>query len=64
MRNPPLPPEIVYAAGPGGDDEQPHKIPESAYTGTNTPVWPDMVPITWRPHMTGALIDFGKKNME
>mmetsp|Transcript_22045 Transcript_22045/g.43350 ORF Transcript_22045/g.43350 Transcript_22045/m.43350 type:complete len:154 (+) Transcript_22045:58-519(+) len=56
MRNPPPPPEIVYAC----EDE----IPKEAYTGTNTPVWPDSVPITWRPHMDGLIVDFAKKKME
>ncbi|GBG34468.1 NADH dehydrogenase ubiquinone 1 beta subcomplex subunit 9 [Hondaea fermentalgiana] len=56
MRNPPPPPEIVYAL----EDE----IPKEAYTGTNTPVWPDSVPITFRPHMDGLTVDFAKKRMQ
>lgn len=35
-------------------------------TGINTPVWPDMVPITFRPLGTidSLIVDFTKKNME
>ena len=40
MRNPTPPPEIVYPKG---------EIPESAYTGTNTPMHLDSIPITFRP---------------
>jgi len=56
MRNPPPPLELVY----NGKEN----IPEGAYSGTNTPVWPDMIPISFRPKMTGVLVDFTKKNME
>jgi len=55
MRNPTPAPELVYPEG---------EIPESAYTGTNTPVWVDSVPITFRPKMTSTLVDFSKKNNE
>jgi NADH dehydrogenase (ubiquinone) 1 beta subcomplex subunit 9 len=55
---------------PGGSKfmrNSPPITPEHHYTGTETPVWPDMIPITFRPH-TGSipslLVDFGKKNME
>jgi len=52
MRNPPPPPSIA------GEHYE--------LTGTNTPVWPDMVPITFRPVGTweSILVDFGKKNYE
>lgn len=35
-------------------------------TGVNTPVWPDMVPITFRPmgKIDTLIVDFTKKNME
>jgi hypothetical protein len=35
-------------------------------TGVNTPVWPDMVPITFRPmgEIDSLIVDFPKKNME
>mmetsp|Transcript_8883 Transcript_8883/g.14433 ORF Transcript_8883/g.14433 Transcript_8883/m.14433 type:complete len:155 (-) Transcript_8883:1315-1779(-) len=55
MRNPPPPLEIVY---PDGD------VPEEAFTGTNTPVWPDMVPVSFRPEMTSCIVDFGTKTMK
>jgi len=52
MRNPPPPPSVCGEHYP--------------LTGTNTPVWPDMVPITFRPVGTweSMLVDFGKKNYE
>lgn len=52
MRNPPPPPDVCGENYP--------------LTGTNTPVWPDMVPITFRPVGTwdSLLVDFGKKNYE
>ena len=52
MRNPTPPPEIQYPDG---------EIPHEAYEGINTPVWPDMVPITFRPERKGGLIDFATK---
>ena len=57
MRNAPPPMEVVYGEG---------NIPESARTGTNTPVWPDMVPITFRDSPPGGkhLVDFYKKTIE
>jgi hypothetical protein len=54
MRNPPPPPSAVY---------QGH-VPKEALTGTNTPVYPDMVPITFRPKHVAALVDFYKKSYE
>lgn len=57
MRNPPPPPEVAhYGSHP----------PPDASSGTNTPVWPDMVPITQRPKekVTSYLVDFAKKTME
>ena len=56
MRNPPPPPDVVY---------QGH-APSDAFTGTNTPVWPDMVPTKFRKEsqVSSYLIDFSKKNME
>mmetsp|Transcript_23287 Transcript_23287/g.41175 ORF Transcript_23287/g.41175 Transcript_23287/m.41175 type:complete len:152 (-) Transcript_23287:57-512(-) len=53
MRNPVPHPKLQYPDG----------IPEDAVTGTRTPVWPDMVPITWRPHMDNWIIDPSKKAM-
>jgi NADH dehydrogenase (ubiquinone) 1 beta subcomplex subunit 9 len=52
MRNPPPPPAVCGEHYP--------------LTGTDTPVWPDMVPITFRPVGTieSLLVDFGKKNYE
>lgn len=56
MRNPPPPLEVVYPDG---------NIPAGATTGTNTPVWPDSVPVTFRKDApTGYLVDYSKKNME
>jgi len=57
MRNPPPPLEAVYPDG---------NYPEGATTGTNTPVWPDSIPITFRPveDVTGYVVDYSKKNME
>mmetsp|Transcript_2273 Transcript_2273/g.2577 ORF Transcript_2273/g.2577 Transcript_2273/m.2577 type:complete len:157 (-) Transcript_2273:842-1312(-) len=57
MRNPPPPLEAVYPDG---------NYPADATTGTNTPVWPDSVPITFRPveEVTGYVVDYSKKNME
>jgi NADH dehydrogenase (ubiquinone) 1 beta subcomplex subunit 9 len=60
MRNPPPPPDVVYY-----HDGHSHPPPEAS-KGTNTPVWPDMVPISFRPksQVSGYLVDFAKKNME
>ena len=55
MRNPTPAPEIQY---PYGD------IPREAYTGTNTPMWPDSIPISWRPSMKPWLINSMTKSME
>ena len=54
MRNPPPPPSVCD--GTKFEDLQ----------GTDTPVWIDMVPITFRPigSIESYLVDFGKKNME
>merc|ERR1712232_1471602 len=56
MRNPAPPLGAVYPNG---------GIPDDAEKGTNTPVWPDMVPVTARKEQpTSYLVDFSKKNME
>ena len=57
MRNPPPPPDVVYAF---------EKEPADARTGTNTPRWPDSVPITFRPveEDTTYLVNFDRKEMK
>ena len=54
MRNPPPPPSAAYEGHPSPD----------AYTGTNTPVYPDMIPITFRKKHVATLVDFSKKTYE
>lgn len=54
MRNPPLPPSAAYEGHP----------PSDAYSGTNTPVYPDMIPITFRKKHVATLVDFSKKTYE
>lgn len=55
---------------PGGSkfmrNSPPPPEPGLDLTGTNTPVWPDMVPITFRPFNSRdtLLVDFAKKTME
>ena len=66
MRNPPPPPQVAFFEV---DEKTGHghlHAPENASTGTNTPVWPDMVPVTFRPksNVSSYLVDFSKKTME
>ena len=58
MRNPPLPLELCYPDG------IPEDLKKEMNGGTMTPVWADSIPITWRPVMKSAIVDFTKKNME
>ena len=55
MRNPPPPPDIVDG----------HASPSANLKGTNTPVWPDMVSVEFRPRtkVSGYLVDFATKTM-
>ena len=55
MRNPTPHPSIQYPDG---------EIPVEAYTGTNTPMWPDGITTKWRPELKTCLIDPMRKRME
>jgi NADH dehydrogenase (ubiquinone) 1 beta subcomplex subunit 9 len=59
MRNPPPPPDVVHVGEHGHHENDELK-------GTNTPVWPDMVSVEFRPRsqVTGYLIDFSTKTMQ